>query len=653
MDHISLKNVHDAVNMLQNNRNNILSLSSIHEPLHSNRSLYLRITRSNVTELRELLKQGKITSEEIVQVLTYQCSTIGRKLNGISEPNFTEALNNARKFDHRTTWSYTNNNSLSGIPLSVKDEINQIHFFSTCGIMRNTVQQSNSFAKEDSGILQLLREAGCIPFVRSNVPQAFKTASETDNYIFGRTNNPYNSCFTCGGSSGGEAALIASYCSCVGIGTDIAIPSHFCGISAFRPTANRTTLQGIRSNSLNEEGHHFLTVPGPLARCVNDLVLILKVWWPPLLSPSETVVPFDTSIFPSSGQQQVGESSTSSAFISTVIHSPRGLWDIDPRVPPLPFHTSVYESFRSLRIGYFVYDQFFTPAVSVQRAVKLAASVLKKQGHTVVPWNPVDKGEINLRKAALAYGIFINKDTIKDVIKNQLQGYEPLHRLYRTIVGLASIPDSFGVRKFTEWIYRYIFRYPRIADIIHCTGSYTLSDAYRWNAQRNQMCTNLLDAMQKDNIDILLCPTVGLPAWPHGYTNYLEPATSYSWLWSYLALPAGVVPVTFTERNEHTRVPYHTTVDTSYESNDPITKFTQSTLEELDQAVLNSGQAFPLTVQLVGKPYKDELVLNCMKSLETGIQIHETIIAERILKGPPHTVPFPVNEPSSPLYIYD
>ena len=134
--------------------------------------------------------------------------------------------------------------------------------------------------------------------------------------------------------------------------------------------------------------------------------------------------------------------------------------------------------------------------------------------------------------------------------------------------------------------------------------------------------------------------------------NYLEASTSYCWLWNYFGLPAGVVPVSFTEKNEHSHVPYANTVS-SYEANDPITKFTQRTLEELDQAVLNSGQAFPLTVQVVGKPYSDELVLRGMKSIETLIEKYEPAVAERIRNGPTHIVPFPITYPSSPKYIYD
>jgi len=510
-------------------------------------------------------------------------------------------------------------------------------------------------ADQESGLISLLREeGGAIPFVRSNVPQAIM-ASEADNYIFGRTSNPYNRNFTCGGSSGGEGALIGGRCSCIGIGTDIAgsirIPAHFCGITAFRPTPTRLSLTGLRANSLMEEGQHLVIASaGPMARSVEDLVSVLKIWLPSGTMPLEQTRNEESSTI----HQMTGEESTSLPLISTLTtHIPRGLWDIDPRVPPLPFNTMIYENHQQrLRIGVFTFDNFFTPAVSCTRAVSFAASLLAKDGHTVISWNPIEKANIDLREAVLAYGILVNKDVIYDIMVNQLHLYEPLHFLYRTFLKLSSIPDTFNIRKAIAWIYRHIFHYPRIADIILATGSYSASDLYKWNAIRNRMCEKLLHAMQSDNIDLLLCPTVGLPAWPHNYMNYLEASTSYCWLWNYFGLPAGVVPVSFTEKNEHSHVPYANTVS-SYEANDPITKFTQRTLEELDQAVLNSGQAFPLTVQVVGKPYSDELVLRGMKSIETLIEKYEPAVAERIRNGPTHIVPFPITYPSSPKYIYD
>lgn len=89
-------------------------------------------------------------------------------------------------------------------------------------------------------MVEILREAGAVPFVRTNVPQglviehafiyvafcadrfvSYQWWGETFNNVFGRTLNPYNRALTSGGSSGGEAALLALRGSPIGVGTDI------------------------------------------------------------------------------------------------------------------------------------------------------------------------------------------------------------------------------------------------------------------------------------------------------------------------------------------------------------------------------------------------------------------------------------------------
>ena len=102
---------------------------------------------------------------------------------------------------------------------------------------------------------------------------------ESDNPVYGRTNNPWNLDRTCGGSSGGEAAIIAARGSPLGMGNDlggsIRIPSHFCGIHGIRPTSLRLPRGGTMRTLRGFEA--FLTQSGPMARHVEDLWLGLQV----------------------------------------------------------------------------------------------------------------------------------------------------------------------------------------------------------------------------------------------------------------------------------------------------------------------------------------------------------------------------------------
>lgn len=91
--------------------------------------------------------------------------------------------------------------------------------------------------------------AGAIPFIKTNVPQTM-FAFECSNPLWGQSLNPHNKDFTCGGSSGGEAALLALDGSALGIGSDVGgslrIPTAYCGIYAFKPSFGRISIVGTK-----------------------------------------------------------------------------------------------------------------------------------------------------------------------------------------------------------------------------------------------------------------------------------------------------------------------------------------------------------------------------------------------------------------------
>ena len=139
---------------------------------------------------------------------------------------------------------------------------------------------SKSYSK-DGLITQLLKQQGAIPFITSNVPQAL-LINETMSRCYGRAKNPWDQKRSPGGSSGGEAALIASKCAPIGLGSDnggsIRIPSAYCGVYGFKPTAERVGSEGHFNGTLKDSrnGENFKVVSGPIGRSVNDLSLVIK-----------------------------------------------------------------------------------------------------------------------------------------------------------------------------------------------------------------------------------------------------------------------------------------------------------------------------------------------------------------------------------------
>jgi len=160
---------------------------------------------------------------------------------------------------------------LHGVPLTVKDSFDMAGLPTLCGSRFRLGHK----AAQDASAVARLRSAGAIILGKTNTPE-FLSTFETDNFITGRTNNPWNLERTPGGSSGGEAAAIAAFCSAGGIGSDgggsIRIPAHFCGIAGLKPTPGRISAAGHFPVMNHPTG--LLAVAGPLARSAEDLRLL-------------------------------------------------------------------------------------------------------------------------------------------------------------------------------------------------------------------------------------------------------------------------------------------------------------------------------------------------------------------------------------------
>jgi Asp-tRNA(Asn)/Glu-tRNA(Gln) amidotransferase A subunit family amidase len=174
---------------------------------------------------------------------------------------------------------------LLGLPVTIKDSIEVAGLPSTSG----------SFAREgfvperDATVVARLRDAGAIVVAKTNVPE-YTWSYETENVLHGRTVHPLDLERTCGGSSGGEAALLGVGASIAGVGTDgggsIRVPSHYCGTAGLRPTAGLVPETGVWP-STRDTGMLDMNAVGPMARTVEDLELLL-----PVLAGADGVDPF-------------------------------------------------------------------------------------------------------------------------------------------------------------------------------------------------------------------------------------------------------------------------------------------------------------------------------------------------------------------------
>ncbi|MDX6560013.1 MAG: amidase [Blastocatellia bacterium] len=230
--------------------------------------------RLSAVEQARLIRDRRISSRELIQAHLNRIAQVNPKLNAAIMVLGDDALRAADQADQRAARGETIS-PLDGVPFTVKDSIEVAGTACTAG----TIGLTNSPpSKSDATLVSRLRSAGAIPIAKTNLPDLL-FAFETDNLIFGRTNNPYDVTRTCGGSSGGEAALIAACASPMGLGSDAAgsvrLPAHFCGIASIKPTSGRLA----RTGHVPPAGGwiEMLWQIGPMARHAADLRAMMPI----------------------------------------------------------------------------------------------------------------------------------------------------------------------------------------------------------------------------------------------------------------------------------------------------------------------------------------------------------------------------------------
>jgi Asp-tRNA(Asn)/Glu-tRNA(Gln) amidotransferase A subunit family amidase len=293
---------------------------------------------------------------------------------------------------------------LHGVPLTIKSSIDVSGLPCEAG----TKLRAGNVPESDAPLVARLRAAGAIILGNTNVPELLM-AYETDNLLYGRTNNPWDLARTPGGSSGGEAAAIAAGCSAGGVGSDgggsIRVPAHYSGICGLKPTPGRIPATGHFPGSVGPFTQ--LGVVGPMARNVGDVKLLYEV----MAGPD----------------------------------------DGDVRSAPVPLHNSdADEQLRRVRIGYFEDDGILPVTLETREAVRRTATSLRDQGFDIQPFRP--EGLEEVRKLWwLFFGL-----TGGMVLGPMLEGHEaelsPILREFNGIVK-SDAPMTLD-RLLNAWMYR-------------------------------------------------------------------------------------------------------------------------------------------------------------------------------------------------------
>ena len=228
--------------------------------------------RLSLSRMAEFIRNRQLAPTDLVDAHLRQIEQLNPKLNAFIEVYGEQARQDAREAE-AVLARREPLGPLHGVPVTIKDSFDIAGRATACG----SRLRATEVAQQDSVCVARLRRAGAIILGKTSCPE-FLMNYETDNHLIGRTNNPWNEERTAGGSSGGEAAAIASLCSAGGMGSDgggsIREPAHFCGITGLKPTPGRVPAVGHWPEIAHPGG--LLGVGGPMARNAADLRMVFS-----------------------------------------------------------------------------------------------------------------------------------------------------------------------------------------------------------------------------------------------------------------------------------------------------------------------------------------------------------------------------------------
>ncbi|EIW87017.1 acetamidase [Coniophora puteana RWD-64-598 SS2] len=233
------------------------------------------IVLSDATEIVDLIKRRVYTATEVLTAFVVAAVAAQDVTNCLSEIFIDTALERAQELDRHQEETGEVVGPLHGLPVSIKDHIKIKGIDTSTGYIAWAYK---TIADTDAVVVDILRKAGAILYVKTQNPQTLLSL-ETNNNVFGRALNPFNIMLTPGGSSGGESALIACHGSPLGVGTDIGgsirIPAAHGGLYGLKGSVARLPHAGLMGS--HDGMDEIVGCVGPIATSARDLELFCRV----------------------------------------------------------------------------------------------------------------------------------------------------------------------------------------------------------------------------------------------------------------------------------------------------------------------------------------------------------------------------------------
>ncbi|RSL83432.1 hypothetical protein CEP52_016712 [Fusarium oligoseptatum] len=223
--------------------------------------------------LAAAIASKKLTAVAVATAFAKRAIIAHQLTSCISEWFMSEAIEQAKSLDAHLEKTGQTVGPLHGVPISLKEHIPLAGHWSSVGYLDTRRKDEN-----DALMVSILRKAGAVFYCKTNQPQAIMHLESTSPR--GRVLNPHNINLSAGGSTGGEAALVALRGSVLGVGTDIGGsirgPSGFCGIYGFKPTSYTLPMKDFLPGGFGAE-LNVLCSTGPMCSSLRDMDLLMSI----------------------------------------------------------------------------------------------------------------------------------------------------------------------------------------------------------------------------------------------------------------------------------------------------------------------------------------------------------------------------------------
>ncbi|KAG6835791.1 hypothetical protein H0H93_014654, partial [Arthromyces matolae] len=492
------------------------------------------ILAKSVSNLVKEVQAGTLEPGDILTAYSKQALRAHAQTNCLTEIMISSA----------ETWAKECNKKgpLAGVPVSLKDTVGITGWDSCIGYSAWVGKPMT----KDSALVRLLRDAGAVPYVKTNIPITLMSA-ESWNDVFGRTTNPHKSTHTCGGSTGGEAALLAFGGSRIGIGTDVAgsvrMPAHCSGIYSVKASVGRFLRTGNSTGIPGQEG--VPPVYSPMARTLDDL----ETFWRAVVGMKP--------------------------------------WEYDYSCLVMPWDNNLWQTERvkGFKWGVLWDDGIIQPSPACKRALETVVETLRKHGHHVVdinPPSPYDGFKI-ASQLLIADGARTAIRPIRSGESNDAGVVQALR--------MASLPS--WIRRLYIWYIRYIKRDEIYAGILDGFHERNVYDYWPLVAQREDYRRRWFEMFQEEELDYVLTVPHPIPAVPHNGMKDGVKSFGYTVLFNLLDYTAGVMPVTHVDASRD-KLP------TSFKPRNSIERSIYKMYNAEDM------HGLPVGVQVVGKRLEEE-----------------------------------------------